>query len=540
MTSSSSSSGAHVLVAFLISSHVGWCFRHGAKEAETEETTTNSKELSVLLVSGLFPSHLFPIVSLGEELVRRGHHVTLCANVMNGSRVYPDVPERVGVKFVSAGFDPFSQDDFDEMHMAMQRKSFNLTIDSKVLHIAWSSMIQIRDKVEEIGMDQFDIMIVEATTFPIAVYFHEKGVKTVVICPVMNMFPSAIPSWPTPMPNSEQLEDLSFLERLFNTLLSPLLPLFVNTIYLSMTSVDVKYRETLKDIDALSYPGLHLPLIFTTMFGFEFPKPRYPLIEYVGPILTNLPHQLDKTLEKWLDAREDKSVIYISMGTTGVLSSDAVDAILEGVMATPYYTVWVIKKQNREILGQINFDAFKDRLFLAEWVPQQTVLQHKSIVMSILHCGFNSVQESLYNSIPVICIPFAYDHYEVAAKLSYAGAGISLLTFMDALKGNVNIKAKTIENSILNIVSGDHAKAASRISKMYNLAGGARRAADLVEFYEDVGYEHLMPSFAKFEWSWVQYYNVDVWALLALCCAFLLWMVVRVWRWICCCCSLGH
>ena len=42
------------------------------------------------------------------------------------------------------------------------------------------------------------------------------------------------------------------------------------------------------------------------------------------------------------------------------------------------------------------------------------------------------------------------------------------------------------------------------------------RAADLLEFYSEVGYEHLIPSYVKYNWSWVEYYNVDIYILMAL------------------------
>ena len=48
------------------------------------------------------------------------------------------------------------------------------------------------------------------------------------------------------------------------------------------------------------------------------------------------------------------------------------------------------------------------------------------------------------------------------------------------------------------------------------MAGGVERAADLVEFYEDVGYSHLVPAYAKYQWSVVQYYNADVYAFMVL------------------------
>ena len=132
-----------------------------------EAETSTSKPLSVLLVTGLYPGHLFPLVSLGEELVRRGHNVTLCANVMRGSHLYPDVPERVGIKFVSAGYDElYTQDLFEEVHAI---NSFNLTIMKSILRIYLSSYIQIRSKVEEMGIDHFDIIVSEVVATPVAV-----------------------------------------------------------------------------------------------------------------------------------------------------------------------------------------------------------------------------------------------------------------------------------------------------------------------------------------------------------------------------------
>ena len=220
----------------------------------------------------------------------------------------------------------------------------------------------------------------------------------------------------------------------------------------------------------------------------------------------------------------------MSMGTTGLLSVETATAIFEGVMATPYRAVWAMKKKNRKLLGEVDFEAYQDRLYLAEWVPQQTVLQHRAILMTILHCGLNGVQESLYNSLPVICVPHMYDQFEVGTKLTSAGAGISLVTFGDSLRGNRAIKPETITDSIHRIVSDNYAENASRISRMYKFAGGAKRAADLVEFYEDVGYEHLVPSFVKYKWSWVQYYNVDVWFVMVVTCGVLGWLV---WKYCC-------
>ena len=479
-----------------------------------ENNNATSKPLSVLLVTGLYPGHRFPLVSLGEELVRRGHNVTLCANVMRGSHLYPDVPERVGIKFVSAGYDPLSQEEYEEISAVMQRGLLlNSSVANQVANMGQASYIQIRDKVEEIGMEKFDVLVGEVSAYVVAAYFHKKGMKSIGLSTIMMLSSTLLPSWPTPMFSTVQSDNLSFQERLTNVMLFP----FVEYLIKLFSSVPDAFKDVLTNEDIRR---VHMPVIYTTVYGFDYPKTRYPLMEYVGPVLMNSLPQLDESLQEWLDSSQGESVIYISMGTTGLLSVETATAILEGVMATPYHAVWAMKKKNRKLLGEVDFEAYQDRLYLAEWVPQQTVLQHRAILMTILHCGLNGVQESLYNSLPVICVPYAFDQFEVGSKLSAAGAGVSL--------NSATAKPETITDSIHRIVSDNYAENASRISRMYKFAGGAKRAADLVEFYEDVGYEHLVPSFVKYKWSWVQYYNVDVWLVMMVTCGVLGWLVWRI------------
>ena len=67
--------------------------------------------------------------------------------------------------------------------------------------------------------------------------------------------------------------------------------------------------------------------------------------------------------------------------------------------------------------------------------------------MTILHCGLNRVQESLYNSLPVICVPYAFDHFEIGVKLSVAGAGVSLdstTTTLEIITNSICISFLTV------------------------------------------------------------------------------------------------
>ena len=42
------------------------------------------------------------------------------------------------------------------------------------------------------------------------------------------------------------------------------------------------------------------------------------------------------------------------------------------------------------------------------------------------------------------------------------------------------------------------------------------RVAELIELYDDIGYSHLIPAYARHNWSWVQYYNADLYVVLVL------------------------
>ena len=78
----------------------------------------------------------------------------------------------------------------------------------------------------------------------------------------------------------------------------------------------------------------------------------------------------------------------------------------------------------------------------------------------------------------------------------------------------------------------------SLLKRVFEEAGGVDRAADLVEHYADVGYDHLIPAYAKYNWSWIQYYNVDVYATILLVLTLVGYLVVKLCRCVCrrCCC----
>ena len=146
--------------------------------------------------------------------------------------------------------------------------------------------------------------------------------------------------------------------------------------------------------------------------------------------------------------------------------------------------------------------------------------------MAILHGGANGVHEALYNEVPIIIVPQFGDQIMLAGRISHNKFGIHIPTT------KFNLSSSSIPDAIKKIDDGDYVSNIQRLKKIFMQAGGVERAADLVEHYTDVGYSHLVPAYAKYDWNWIQYYNVDVYLLLGTLFSLFLCTIFR-----CCTCT---
>ncbi len=496
------------------------------------------RPLNILMAAAYFPGHLFPLMGLGETLVKRGHNVTLCTTVMQGSKILPKLAERVGVKFVSAGYDTMSQQDYENLIREFAVNTINMELLTRYMGAIPPTNVQVKDQMELMGISQYDIIIVDMNTLPIAVYFSKLGIKTILFTSYLAPLTALIPQWTVPLAPLDQTDDLSFLERLFNAVLQPIFLLKFRTSFEGVCALDKNFSVVLGNDNLITYPGMRFPLIVTSVLGFDFPKTIGPLAHYVGPVLMSSSPDLDPTLSEWLNVRENRSVIYISMGTTGYITSDMAQSLVQGVMATKYDAVWSLRMSNRDILKDIDIDP--NRFYLAEWVSQQMVLKHPSISLTILHCGMNGVQESLYNALPIVCLPYSFDHYEMSAKIQTAGVGVSLYTYFQSLFVGKSFSPESMSQAIKSVDTTYMREQAQRLQLMFYFSGGSHRAAELVEFYEMVDYSHLAPAYVKYNWSWVQYYNLDVYCVLSVVSCLLLFLVYQVAKSLARCFSIDY
>ena len=510
--------GSLLLVLSTSSQHVP---RNDTESGETE----GKKKLSVLLVASSFIGHHFPLIALGEELVSRGHRVAILGPLIEGSSVLSNVSQSVGIEFISAGFVP------KKVLASLSRMGKNVNV-VKLLYRGqqaknkeedeseYNYLVMLRKGVDRLNPLEWDYVVADNAAVFIMYYIMQKWKTDKVM---LNLSPlgyafGAPPPWPFPTIFTGLKENTSFKDRLVNfmygfmlTMLMPLLNrLLEENVHLG--------------IDYMNNMGLLHPLLINTVLGFDYPKTRPPLAHYTGPMLMHSYPPLQPELLEWLQGKQTRSVVYISMGSTAELTPELGKSILHGVITQYNYSVvWALRESNRDILKDLVIN--QERVFLAEWVSQVTLLQHETIAMAILHCGLGGVQEALYNKVPVICVPYGYDQFETALRVDDQGFGLRILP--------TEVTQETVSNAVGKVNSGIFQDKVNKISILLREAGGAKMAASLVELYADVGHEHGIPAFVKYKWNWVQYYNVDVRTLLLLVAGVMVWGYVKCL--VCCC-----
>ncbi|XP_057779183.1 UDP-glycosyltransferase 86A1-like [Salvia miltiorrhiza] len=130
------------------------------------------------------------------------------------------------------------------------------------------------------------------------------------------------------------------------------------------------------------------------------------------PIPKSLRHQVD--CSKWLDARPRRSVLYISFGSIAQTNREVIQEIAHGLVVSGVSFIWVIRPQividdGTDVLPAGFDEDVKDRGLVVPWCDQLAVLSSPAVGGFLTHCGWNSILESVWCGVPMICYPILYD-----------------------------------------------------------------------------------------------------------------------------------
>ncbi|XP_010667699.1 anthocyanidin 3-O-glucosyltransferase 5 [Beta vulgaris subsp. vulgaris] len=188
----------------------------------------------------------------------------------------------------------------------------------------------------------------------------------------------------------------------------------------------------------------------TTLFSFKnnkvlkeiFNKPVYPVGPLVRPVR---PECLGEELSEWLNKQPKESVLYVSFGSGGTLSSQQTIELALGLEISQQRFIWVVRPPiehdgagalfhamdgQDHMISQYLPPGFMTRTrnlgkVIPMWAPQMEILAHPSVGGFLSHCGWNSTLESLVNGVPIIAWPL-YAEQNMNAALMDEEVGVAV------------------------------------------------------------------------------------------------------------------
>ncbi|XP_009623100.1 anthocyanidin 3-O-glucosyltransferase 5-like [Nicotiana tomentosiformis] len=158
----------------------------------------------------------------------------------------------------------------------------------------------------------------------------------------------------------------------------------------------------------------------------------------VGPLRRTVETTERDEVIQWLDKQNHGSVLYVSFGSGGTLSTQQMTELALGLELSQQKFVWVVRppfdgdadsaymnstgKETRGMSGYLP-EGFLTRtngmgLVVSLWAKQVEILGHSSVGGFLTHCGWNSTVESLTNGVPMIAWPLYAEQKMNAAMLT--------------------------------------------------------------------------------------------------------------------------
>lgn len=213
-----------------------------------------------------------------------------------------------------------------------------------------------------------------------------------------------------------------------------------------------------------------LTLVFTSR-AFQ---PETPFIDgrfhFIGPSIDIGARPQD---DMPLNQQPDAPLIYVSLGT--LYSHNRFDFYSQCFTAFADFPAQFVLSAGRTT----DLEALPPapaNFTVRPVVPQLRLLQQADLFIS--HGGMNSVNESLYHSVPLVLVPQQMEQALNARQVERSGAGVIL--------GNTPPYGRTQPHELRQAVEQvlhdpAYREAAAEIGRSFRQAGGYQRAADLLE-----------------------------------------------------------
>lgn len=395
--------------------------------------------------------HLNPMTTLGYELKKRGHQVTLFG--------IPDAKSKTlaaGLEFCEVGSQQLPIGTMAEYSAQIGVRSGLAALRYNINFFTQEAKVLFEEMPKAIQAAQVEMLLVDQaspTGGTIAEYLDIPFI-TVCCCLMFNQeskIPPVISSWQYNPAGWAKLRN-RLGNRVFNRFSKP------------ARDVVIEYRQQWNLPPR--YSSSKLAQICQQPAEFEFPRENLPsCFHFTGPY--NNPISREPAPFPW-EKLTGQPLIYASMGTV----QNRLIRVFQTIAAA-------CADLDAQLIISLGGSAKPDALpklvgspLVVEYAPQLELLSKSAL--TITHAGLNTTLESLSNGVPMVAIPIANDQPAVAARIKWTGTG-------EAIPLN-KLTTRKLQKAVKQVLTEDsYKKNALRLQMAIRQAGGVSRAADIIE-----------------------------------------------------------
>ena len=384
-----------------------------------------------LFVVPPFFGHMSPTLSVGASLISRGHEVKWLGIIPVAGHHIPEGGEYI---YPEEDLLPYQE---ELQHMLRRQDDGPNCSAPEVLKLAFEETYVPMARIMRNGLMRAieewepDLIVNDCITFAGALCAHIKGVPCVTTTPVP---PEVILNNGGSLPKITEWQHnlVRGLQEGFGL-----------------------------DSGHLLVHSRMMNIVFTSQ-EFAGVKDPSPHMKFVGPV-KGRPNNAEFDWGRLEKAA--RPVVFVSLGTLLVdIRKDFFGKLIEAFAGAP---VTIVAATDPAI-----FEHWPENFIVSSFVPQAALMPKMDAV--ICHGGFNTVNDTFMNGLPMLIIPITYDHFHTAKLIEKAGCGISIRY--------KRLRSGEMRKAVFELLgNSNYRKAAERIRETFIDAGGNEKAVELLE-----------------------------------------------------------
>lgn len=388
-----------------------------------------------LFVVPPFFGHISPTLSIGSSLIARGHEVKWIGITPLADKHIP-----AGGEFIYPEADLLEYQ--EEITRILKRQDDGPSCSGpEVMKLALEETYVPFARMMMKGLNNFadqwkpDVIVNDCITFAGALCAYMKGIPSVTT---------------TPVPPDVMGDTANSAPKIFEW---------------QQQLIKGLQQELGITEDGIFIHSSKLNLVFTSQAFAGFDEvPSH--MRFVGPV-KGRPNNAAFDWERLAQAKTPK--VFVSLGTLLVdIRAAFFQKLIDAFANEP---VTIVAATNPDI-----FEVWPDNFIVNGFVPQTELMPHMDAV--ICHGGFNTVNDTFTNGLPMLITPIAYDHFHTAKLIENSGGGISIRY--------KRLKIADLKSSVFELLENPkYRNAALKIKETFISAGGNDKAVQLLEDFAE-------------------------------------------------------